>query len=98
MEMTVDGKPVRANAFVQKIVTNITWSVIDSLDDVPENPQSVSITFAGESPIKLTVDGQDIRMNPFVQKVSRNIIAGLIRSLDDIPENPQSIILETSKK
>jgi hypothetical protein len=57
MEITADGKPVRTNAFVQKIVTNIIWSVVDSLDNIPENPQFVSATLASESPLQLAVDG-----------------------------------------
>ncbi|MBN1222804.1 MAG: hypothetical protein JXB23_06115 [Candidatus Aminicenantes bacterium] len=98
MEITIDEKQVRANAFVQKIMTNITGSIIASLDGIPENPQTVIITLTQGSPLEMTVDGQNVRMNPFVEKTIRNILAGMIRSLDEIPESPKSITLRVATK
>lgn len=98
MELTVDGKQIRMNAFVQKILTNISWSLIDSLDDIPENPQTVEISRNLDSDAAISVDGRAIRMNPFVRKTTHNIFMGLVNSLDDIPENPQNITLSISKK
>jgi hypothetical protein len=98
MELTIDGKQIRANAFVQKILTNISWSIIDSLDDIPENPQTIDMSCDMDSTIAISVDGQAIRMNPFVNKTTHNIIMGVINSLDKIPANPHNIALSISKK
>ncbi len=43
MELTIDGKQIRTNAFVQRIMSNISWSIIDSLDDIPENPGNITL-------------------------------------------------------
>jgi len=98
MKLEIDGKRIRTNAFVQKFLSNIIWSLIDSLDDIPENPQAVAISLVVDSDAALSVEGQDIRMNPFVQRVTRNIITGLVNALDEIPENPHDIVLSISKK
>ncbi len=43
MELTIDGKQIQTNAFVQKILSNISWSIINSLDDIPENPGNITL-------------------------------------------------------
>ncbi len=98
MDLTIDGKQIPTNAFVQKILSNISWSIIDSLDDIPEYPQTVEISLAMDADVAISVDGQVIRMNPFVHKTIHNIIMGIVNSLDGIPENPQSITLSISKE
>ena len=98
MDLTVDGKHIRTNAFVQKILTNISWGIINSLKDIPENPQSIQIIIAPGSDLEVSLDGQPIRTNPFVQKTVHNIIMGMINSLDDIPANPENITLSISEK
>ena len=98
MELTIDGKQIRTNAFVQKILSNISWSIVDSLDDIPENPQAIEISRSMDSDIDISVDGKAIRMNPFVHKTTHNIIMGMVNSLDKIPENPQSISLSIAKE
>ena len=98
MELTIDGKQIRTNAFVQNILSNISWSIIDSLDDIPENPQTMEISLAVDSDVAISVDGQVIRLNPFVHKATHNIIMGMVNALDKTPENPENIILLISKK
>ena len=98
MDLTVDGKHIRTNAFVQKILTNISWGIINALKDIPENPQSIQMVLATESGLEVSLDGQAIQMNPFVQKTVHNIIMGMINSLDDIPANPENITLSISEK
>jgi len=93
MKLTVDEKQVRMNAFVQKVLANLTQSVLDSLDDVPENPQDVVFEFRTESGIAIRLAQQPLRMNDFVQKLTENIFKAVIRSLDDVPPEPQNFIL-----
>lgn len=97
-ELTIDGKLIRTNAFVQKILSNISWSIIDSLDDIPENPQTIKISRTMDSDIAISVDGQVIHTNPFVHKTTHNIIMGMVSSLDEIPENPGNVTLLISEK
>jgi hypothetical protein len=98
MDLTVDGQAIRTNAFVEKILTNISWGIINALKDVPDNPQTIQIVLAAESNLEVALDGQVIRTNPFVQKTVHNIIMGMVNSLDDIPENPEKITLFISEK
>jgi hypothetical protein len=98
MDLTIDGKQIRTNAFVEKILTNISWGIINSLKDVPDNPRTIRIVLAKESDLEISLDGQAIRTNPFVQKTVHNIITGTVNSLDDIPANPENIILSISEK
>jgi hypothetical protein len=94
----VDGKQIRTNAFVQEVLSNISWSIIDTLSDIPENPKAMEISLEMGSDIAITVDNQDIRMKSFVHRITQNIIMGMVDALDEIPENPQKIILSISKK
>ena len=98
MDLTIDGKQIRTNAFVQKILTNISWGIVNSLKDIPKNPQSIQIVLATELDLEVSLDGQPLRTNPFVQKTVHNIIMGMINSLDDIPPNPENITLSISEK
>ena len=55
------------NAFVQKVLTNLTQSILVSLDDVPEKPQDVVFEFRAASGIEIRLAQQPLRMNDFVQ-------------------------------
>jgi len=98
MELTIDGNQIRTNPFVRKVLLNISWGLVDSLDDTPENPQTIHISLAPGSDVGISVDNQPIRTNPFVQKATRNIIMSIVNALDDIPENPKNITLFVSEK
>lgn len=98
MDLTVDGKQIRTNAFVQEILSNISWSIIETLSDIPENPRTLEISVDMDTDIAISVDDQIIRMKPFVHKITQNIIMGMVNALDEIPDNPQKINLLFSKK
>ena len=85
MELHVDNQAIRMNPFVLRVVSNIIDSLIDSLDDIPENPERIVLVVEGQTKATIEVDGQNIRMNSFVQKIVGNVLYGIIDSLDDVP-------------
>lgn len=93
MELKVDGNQIGMNAFVQKVVTNLTRSILDSLDDVPENPQAVVLDYSIEAGVEIRIAERPLRMNEFVQRLTENVLMGILLSLDDVPPEPHSFRL-----
>jgi len=44
ISLEINGIPVSANPFVQKIITNIVSGITDSLDGIPENPRNIRLS------------------------------------------------------
>lgn len=44
IKLTVNGRPVPLNPFVQKFITRAVLGMVGSLDGVPARPKSVSLT------------------------------------------------------
>jgi len=42
--LEIDGKEIPLNPFVQKMFTGIIKSMVTALDDIPENPQTFTLT------------------------------------------------------
>jgi hypothetical protein len=91
VELYVDNQLIRMNPFVLRIVSNVIQSLLDSLDDIPPNPESIILEVEGKSATKLEADGQKIRMNAFARKIVGNVLSGIVQSLDDVPSPPGTI-------
>ena len=95
MEMIVNGKTVGMNAFVDRIVFNVVGGMLESLEDVPENPRTVTFALGGDGEASgLLVDQQDMRMNAFVRALIGGILRAILQALDGIPESPETITFE----
>lgn len=42
--LEIDGKKIPLNPFVQKIFTQVIKGMVASLDDIPEDPKTLTIT------------------------------------------------------
>lgn len=93
MKLIIDGNKVRMNAFVQKVVTNLTQSILSSLDDVPENTEGVVFEYQAGSDMDIKLGQKSLRMNDFVRRLTENVLKGILASLDDVPADPQSFTL-----
>jgi hypothetical protein len=93
MELSVEGKTIGMNAFVQKVISGLVQSILDSLDDVPEGSQEVALAYESRAGVEIRVAGQSLRMNEFVQKLTENVLKGILFSLDGVPSDPQNFRL-----
>jgi hypothetical protein len=92
MELIVDQKSIRMNAFVQDIVCNVIRGMIRSLDDVPDEPEIVTFTLQESAAVTLMVNGQTIGINDFVQTLAGRIIHGILHSLHGVPAYPETVM------
>jgi hypothetical protein len=93
MELVIDGNNVRMNAFVQKVVANLTQCILSSLDDVPENTDGIVFKYQAGSDMEIKLGQKSLRMNDFVCRLTENVLKGILASLDDVPADPQSFTL-----
>lgn len=95
MELIVNQKTIGMNAFVDRIVFNVVAGMLESLEDVPENPRRVTFILGGEGAASgLQVDQQEIRMNAFVRTLIGGILVAILQTLDGIPESPETVTFE----
>jgi hypothetical protein len=92
MELIVNQKTVGMNAFVDRIVFNVVGGMLESLEDVPENPRSATFTLGADGEaLSLLIDQQDIRMNAFVRALIGGILRAILQALDGIPDPPETV-------
>lgn len=92
MELVVNQKTVGMNAFVDRIVFNVVGGMLDSLEDVPEGPRSVTFILGADGEASgLQVDQREIRMNAFVRALIGGILQAILQALDGIPESPETV-------
>ncbi len=93
MELVVEGKQLRMNAFVQKVTANLAQSILASLDDVPEKPEDVVFEQQSGLGLEIKLGQKPLRMNDFVRRLTENVLKGIIVSLDDAPADPENFTL-----
>ena len=95
MKLAVDGKSIRMNTFVTQLFSNTLKAVLDSLHDIPENPEKVILNSKSDSEITLEVNDLPIRTKAFVSRMLRRTFLGMVSSLGDVPDNPGVINIST---
>jgi hypothetical protein len=93
MKLLVDEKLVPMNDFVQGIFRRVVLGMLDSLEDIPEKKESVTLSLRRSAQIYLTVDGNQVRMNAFVQRIIGNVFLGMVACLEDVPDEPIELSL-----
>lgn len=93
MKLLVDEKPVPMNDFVQRIFRRVVLAMLDSLEDIPEKKENVTLSLRRSAQIDLVVDGNQVRMNAFVQRIIGNVFLGMVACLEDVPDEPIELSL-----
>lgn len=93
MNLLVDEKSVRMNDFVQKIFRRVVLGMLDSLEDIPDKKESVTLLLKQSSRVNLVVDGKQIPVNAFVQRIIGNVFLGMVACLEDVPDEPIELSL-----
>jgi hypothetical protein len=93
MELLVDEKTVSMNDFVQRIFRRVVLGMLDSLEDIPEKKENITLSLKRSAQIDLVVDGKQVPMNAFVQRIIGNVFLALVACLEDVPDEPIDLSL-----
>lgn len=93
MKLLVDEKPIPMNDFVQRIFRRVILGMLDSLEEIPNKKENITLSLKQSSRVTLIVDAKQVPMNAFVQRIIGNVFLGMVSSLEDVPDEPIELSL-----
>jgi hypothetical protein len=84
-EVYMGDYPVKMKGYVQQVFRDVLFALTKTLDDVPQDLQTVEITIKPHD-VEVLVNGQQLQIKAFIEELYREIGLGILTAMGESPD------------
>jgi hypothetical protein len=96
VSLSINGKPIELNPFVEGYFYHVAAGILNSLKDT-EPIKTLELDVDSDGLLTVTLNGAGVPVNEFVMEIVRNTFAGMVSNLKGVDESMRTLLLRVTQ-